>query len=105
MNCNGKNVYCDWIADSDYLKRQLVCEATISVIEKRIEQSKEVIFAASKSAYDSKWVSYELNYAHEHGKKIRRIDVNDIGTDIILEEMTETWYLDRDYNNMELFEP
>ena len=36
-NSQGKNIYCDWISDSDYLKRHLVCDATLKVIEKRME--------------------------------------------------------------------
>jgi hypothetical protein len=37
MNTNGKNIYCDWINDNDYLKRKLVGRATLSVIEKRLQ--------------------------------------------------------------------
>ena len=47
LNSKGKNVYCDWISDSDYLKRNLVREATLKVIEKRLEQSKAIILALS----------------------------------------------------------
>ena len=47
LNSQGKNVYCDWISDSDYLKRNLVREATLKVIEKRLEQSKAILFVNS----------------------------------------------------------
>lgn len=33
-NKKGKDVFCDWINDVDYLKRHLVCEATLKVIER-----------------------------------------------------------------------
>ena len=42
LNSNNKNVYCDWINDTDYLKRHLVGESTKKVIEKRLEQSKNI---------------------------------------------------------------
>lgn len=50
QNLNEKkcNVYCDWISDTDYLKRKLVCEATLRVIEKRIEQSKYEYFRVAR---------------------------------------------------------
>lgn len=33
-NQQGNNVFCDWISDADYLKRNLMCDATLRVIEK-----------------------------------------------------------------------
>ncbi len=36
QNKNGKNIFCDWINDSDYLKRNLLCKATLNVIELRL---------------------------------------------------------------------
>ena len=47
-NSLGKNVFCDWINDSDYLKRHLLCTATLSVIEKRLEQSDAILFVQSE---------------------------------------------------------
>lgn len=32
-NKKGHNIFCDWINDVDYLKRHLICEATVKVIE------------------------------------------------------------------------
>ena len=63
LNNKRKNVYCDWINDTDYLKRKLVCDATLMVIRKRIEQSKAIIWVESQESSDSIWVKYELNYA------------------------------------------
>ncbi len=36
LNSQNKNVYCDWISDTDYLKRHLVGDATKKVIEERL---------------------------------------------------------------------
>ena len=75
-NSVGKNVYCDWISDSDYLKRNLVCDATLAIIEKRINEAKEILFVDSSLSRSSKWVAHELQYAVGKGKPIRRIEVN-----------------------------
>ena len=47
-NKNNKNVFCDWINDSDYLKRHLLCDATLKVLEKRMEQSEYLLFVDSE---------------------------------------------------------
>lgn len=36
-NQQGKNVFCDWINDIDYLKRHLLCDATLKVLEERMK--------------------------------------------------------------------
>lgn len=59
-NQNGKNIFCDWINDVDYLKRHLLCEATLKVLEKRMEQSKAMIFVVSENSRNSVWCKYEL---------------------------------------------
>ena len=69
-NQNGKNIFCDWINDVDYLKRHLLCEATLKVLEKRMEQSKAMIFVVSENSRNSVWCKYELNYFTELGKPI-----------------------------------
>ena len=69
-NSLGKNVFCDWINDSDYLKRHLLCTATLSVIEKRLEQSDAILFVQSEYSMESVWCKYELNYFYELGKPI-----------------------------------
>lgn len=106
LNANGKNVYCDWISDSDYLKRHLVCDATLDVIEKRLEQSKKVLFVASHNSYASKWVKYELNYFHDLGKNIEIITIDDINagmTKVSFPVMKDGWYVDPDYKSIKLY--
>lgn len=102
LNKRGINVYCDWISDSDYLKRHLVCDATLDVIEKRLHQSTYVLFIASENSFASIWVKYELNYFHDLGRKIFYIDISsiaeeDINIDFI--EMKDTWYIDTEYKS------
>lgn len=107
LNTNGKNVYCDWISDSDYLKRHLVCDATLDVIEKRLEQSAKVLFVASQNSYASKWVKYELNYFHDLCKTIEIIDIDDIKagmTDINHPIMEDNWYIDSEYKGIRLIQ-
>ena len=54
-NSKGKNIFCDWINDSDYLKRDLLCEATLKVIEWRLRQSKAIIFLKTRNSIESLW--------------------------------------------------
>lgn len=101
LNEKNKNVYCDWKADSDYLKRALVCDATKNVIKKRIEQSKQVIFVDSEDARKSCWVKYELNYAICCNKKIDFLDKNSIiSGDITLTELKDNWFVDEQYEQI-----
>lgn len=65
-----KDVFCDWINDSDYLKRHLLCEATLNVIETRLKQSKALIYVKSENAEKSIWCEYELNYFAALGRPI-----------------------------------
>lgn len=107
QNLNEKNcnVYCDWISDTDYLKRKLVCEATLSVIEKRIEQSKSIMFVCSQHSYGSKWVKYELNYAYALKKPIYIVNADEIALgrfDYV--PCADTWFLDENYKKIKLFE-
>lgn len=104
LNKKNLNVYCDWISDTDYLKRALVCGATLEVIRKRIEQSTAIIFVSSQHSRDSKWVRYELNYAYELKKPIHIIQASDIiGGRYTLSLHKDTWFLDDDYKNAQLF--
>lgn len=103
LNLNGMNVYCDWISDSDYLKRQLLCDATLDVIEKRISQSKAVLFLDSDNSRKSKWVQYELNYAQELGKPLFAIDIGRVKDDIIkITELQGSWYINLEYKQIKL---
>lgn len=81
-NRAGYDVFCDWINDADYLKRHLLCGATLSVIEKRLDQSDALIFVKSEESIASVWCKYELNYFHDLGKPIYTISVQDIDNGI-----------------------
>lgn len=88
-NHNGKNVFCDWISDSDYLKRKLLCEATLRVIEWRLRQSDAVIFVCSKDSLKSKWCNYELNYFWRLQKPIYTIMLESIIDDSFAMELID----------------
>ena len=104
-NQNGKNIFCDWINDVDYLKRHLLCEATLKVLEKRMEQSKAMIFVTSENSINSIWCKYELNYFTELGKPIYCISKEAINEkNFRLNKMKDTWYLDPGYKTMALIE-
>ncbi|NGT59130.1 toll/interleukin-1 receptor domain-containing protein [Clostridium perfringens] len=104
LNEKKKNIYCDWINDNDYLKRKLVGKSTLSVIEKRLLQSRAIIFVISNNSLDSNWCKYELNYFNELGKPIYAIRREDI-----LKEnfnyyiLQNKWFLDSGYRDLDLF--
>ena len=104
-NEQGKNIFCDWINDVDYLKRYLVCEATLKVLKKRLEQSKAMIFVSSPNSKNSIWCKYELNYFRELGREIYVIDKQDIESgvfDIKMFEDNSFW--DSNYKKLALLE-
>jgi len=104
-NQNRKSVFCDWINDSDYLKRNLLCDATLKVLEKRLEQSKNLLFVASDNSRQSVWCKYELNYFEELGKPMYTIKKEDIEKDqFIIESFIDKWYFDSDYKKLALVE-
>ena len=104
LNKQKKNVYCDWINDTDYLKRKLVGTSTLEVIKKRIQQSKALIWVRSDASLRSNWVKYELNYAQILGKEIFYIDANEIDNEILKYfKHDEFWFEDEDFENIELF--
>lgn len=104
-NQRGKNVFCDWINDVDYLKRHLLCEATLKVIEKRMEQSNSMIFIMSENSLNSVWCKYELNYFTELGKPIYFISKESINKhEFSLKLMNDKWFLDSNYKKLALIE-
>ncbi len=104
LNDKGKNIYCDWINDADYLKRNLVCNATLEVIKKRLEQSKAVIFVDSLNSRRSQWVKYELNYFKSLGKIIYTIGAFDIEEKVFkIEILKDFWFVDKNYENINLY--
>ena len=104
-NKKGKDVFCDWVNDVDYLKRHLVCDATLKVIEKRLEQSKALIFVESENSMNSVWCKYELNYFSELKRPIYIIKKSDIeNKTFMIEFMEKHWFKDKDYRRLALIE-
>lgn len=104
LNKEKKNVYCDWINDTDFLKRKLVGEATKKVIEKRMEQSKMLLLVKSHKSILSDWVKYELNYFRELGKPIFEIDlINNKKTIMKINDLTTQWFYDDNYKEIKIY--
>jgi len=104
LNKENKNVYCDWINDTSYLKRHLVGDATKSVIEKRLEQSNKVLFIKSKESLLSNWVKYELNYFNSLNKEILEIDISNLRKGKYeYKRLKEKWFYDENYKNINLY--
>lgn len=91
LNREGLNVYCDWISDKDYLKRNLLCDDTLKGIKKRIDISKAVLFVDSDNSRKSVWVAYELQYAEKNNKPIFVVNF-DNGSEISKNE--DYWFRD-----------
>lgn len=104
LNHQGKVIYCDWINDTDYLKRYLVGEATLNVIKKRIEKADAVLFVESKQSISSLWVKYELNYAYELGKRIYVLPAEEIKKSNFQYSILDSqWFYDEQYKEIRLF--
>lgn len=104
-NKHKKNIFCDWINDVDYLKRHLVCDATLKVIEKRLEQSKALIFVSSNNSLKSVWCKYELNYFLGLNRPIYIINKQDIDNDTFnIKEVKKYWFKDSNYKEIALIE-
>lgn len=99
----GKNIYCDWINDNDYLKRHLVCEATLNVIKTRMNQSKELVFVETENSLNSVWCKYELNYFKELNKPLKYIKIDEFKNEKYqLLNYTKDWFFDINYENINL---
>ena len=57
----GFSVYVDWITDS-LLSRENVTKETAAVLQKRMKQSKCLIYATSENSNTSRWMPWELGY-------------------------------------------
>lgn len=102
-NSLGKYVFCDWINDADYLKRHLVCAATLKVIEMRLEKSKALIFVESNNSAKSVWCKYELNYFNELNRPIYVINKTDIDNgNFTLAHIHKEDFLDSNYKQLAL---
>lgn len=105
VNMQGKNIFCDWINDVDYLKRHLVCDATLKVIEKRMDKSKALIFVMSDNAIKSIWCKYELNYFMNLNRPMHFIAKDDLDSGVFnIKELTEKWFVDSNYKELALVE-
>ena len=83
----------------------MLCKATLKVLEKRMEQSKAMIFVVSENSLHSIWCKYELNYFTELGKPIHCISKEAIDEkNFHLNKMNDTWFLDSDYKTLALIE-
>lgn len=104
LNKNNKNIYCDWVSDTNFLKRELVGDATKKVIEKRMKQSKMMILVKSDNSILSKWVKYELNYFRELKKPIFQIDlINKNNSLVEIKDLVNEWFYDENYKNSNLY--
>lgn len=102
-NSIGKNIFCDWINDSDYLKRNLLCEATLKVIEWRLQQSKAIIFLRTHNSVESVWCKYELNYFAELNKPIYYLDEDKVKSgDFALLKYDMEEFIDPNYKKLAL---
>lgn len=57
----GFSVYVDWIND-ELLSRDNVTKETAAVLQKRMKQSKCLIYATSENSNNSRWMPWELGY-------------------------------------------
>ena len=57
----GYKVYVDWI-DDKLLSRDNVSKDTAKVLQKRMKQSKCLIYATSENSSSSRWMPWELGY-------------------------------------------
>lgn len=57
----GYKVYVDWI-DDKLLSRNNVSKDTAKVLQKRMKQSKCLIYATSENSSSSRWMPWELGY-------------------------------------------
>ena len=104
-NNMNKNVYCDWISDNDYLKRHLLCEATLAVLKMRLEQSKSLLFFKTENSLKSVWCQYELNYYLSLKKPIFFIDKNSVEQGVFLiQKMTNYWFQNPNYEELAVIE-
>jgi len=83
LNKMDLHVYCDWLGDNDFLKREDAGEYTKVILKRRIEQSMKVLFIKTKNTNDklnnfySEWVEMEISHAKIIKKPIECIDFTD----------------------------
>jgi hypothetical protein len=83
LNKSNLNIYCDWLSDNDFLKREYASDYTKMILKRRIEQSKKVLFIRTNNTNDknnnfySEWVEMEISYAKSIDKPIVCVDFID----------------------------
>jgi len=93
LNQQGYLIYCDWMSDQEFLKRELASEFTWYVLQQRIKQSKKVIFVLTQNSINkSDWIQKELDFAKSIGKEIVYLDLidNRLLDNYIKSELKET---------------
>lgn len=91
LNARGLSIYCDWISDNDYLKRELAGEYTELVLKARIDQSNSFVLVKTENSISgnneikSNWIQMEIDYAEEQAKTMYEIK----DTDCIEEQLSK----------------
>ena len=63
--------------------------------------SDAILFVKTENSINSVWVKYELNYAHQLGKKIFELD--EFSNLKSIHILNDEWFLDVEYANLTLF--
>lgn len=79
LESKGYTVYVDWIIDS-HLQRNNVTKRTVNHIQRRMKQSKSLVYATSKNASSSKWMPWELGYMDGYKGKCAILPITDYET-------------------------
>ena len=58
----GYSVYVDWISDGCISRDKKIDKETASILQKRMKQSKCLIYATSDNSQKSRWMPWELGY-------------------------------------------
>ncbi|MCW1522494.1 toll/interleukin-1 receptor domain-containing protein [Campylobacter jejuni] len=69
------------------------------MLEKRMEQSKEMIFVESDNSKKSRWCKYELNYFYNLKKPIYTIPKYFIQSgNFKIKKMDDLWFIEENFN-------
>lgn len=58
----GYSVYVDWISDGCISRNKMIDKETASMLQKRMKQSKCLLYATSSNSKNSRWMPWELGY-------------------------------------------
>lgn len=70
LNKIGKTVYIDWVNDNVMLDRRNQNEDTWNVLEKRMQQSKQMVYVLTEHSIESPFTEKEVRYFKGLGKDI-----------------------------------